>query len=142
MKPFREYKVWQLAHELTLSVYEVSAGFPRSEVYGLSQQMRRSSASVPTNIAEGSARSDAEFQHFLRIALGSATELEYQFILSKDLGYITEETYSGLDARVGSVKRMLVTFIQRAAGAGVAGASPRTRPTANGQRPTAPKATT
>jgi four helix bundle protein len=115
MRPFRELKVWDRSHQLTLAVYQATASFPQCEQYGLVSQMRRSAASVPTNIAEGSVRSDAELRQLLRVALGSATELEYQLILSRDLGYLAEAQYLSLHDAVERVKRMLTVFIQRSA---------------------------
>ena len=112
MRPFQEYEVWQVSHALTLDVYKASAGFPADERYGLTSQLRRASASIPTNIAEGSARGDREFHQFLRIALGSAAEVEYLFILSCDLGYMNQQTFDDFNARLGSVKRMLVGFMK------------------------------
>ena len=77
MQSFQNLKVWEKAHAVTLEVYKVSRAFPRDELYGLTSQMRRASASVGANIAEGSCRKgDAEFGRFLQIAIGSASELE------------------------------------------------------------------
>ena len=82
----RDLKVWRKAHELTQAIYQVASGFPRAETYGLTSQLRRSSASIPANIAEGCARmGDAEFARFCFIAMGSASELEYHILLVKDL---------------------------------------------------------
>ena len=76
MRPFQELIVWQKAHAVTLAIYGLSMQFPKDEQYGLTSQIRRSSASVPTNIAEGSARETAkEFHQFLAVALGSAAEV-------------------------------------------------------------------
>jgi four helix bundle protein len=80
MKDFRELKVWQKAHQLTLAIYQNTNAFPREELYGLTSQLRRSSSSVAANLAEGCGRSgDAELARFCSIAMGSATELEYHF---------------------------------------------------------------
>jgi four helix bundle protein len=98
---------------MTLDIYRTTSTFPREELYGLVSQMRRSAASVPTNIAEGSVRSEAEFRQFLRIALGSAAELDYQLILCHDLGYLATDAYGEFAARVNSIKRTLTVFIQR-----------------------------
>ncbi|HEX6837928.1 MAG TPA: four helix bundle protein, partial [Polyangia bacterium] len=90
MQDFRDLKVWQRAHELTLAIYRATATFPSEERFGLTSQMRRSAASVPANIAEGRCRgSDADFGRFLRVALGSAAETEYHLILAGDLGLLT-----------------------------------------------------
>ena len=94
MKDFRTLTVWQKARRLTLKVYEATCKFPREELYGLIGQMRKSSSSVPMNIAEGCGRgSDLEFGRFLQIAMGSASELEYQLILTRDLTYLDLKEY-------------------------------------------------
>ena len=112
MKDFRKIQVWQKAHELTLAAYEATSSFPREEMYGLTSQIRRAATSVPTNIAEGCGRGTVkELSHFCQIAMGSASELEYQFLLAKDLGFIDEVTYESLDAKVTEVKKMLSRFI-------------------------------
>jgi four helix bundle protein len=113
-RPFQQYVVYQLAHEVVLDVYRATDAFPRQEMFGLTSQMRRSAASVPTNIAEGSALDGSrEFRRFLGIALASATELEYQLILASDLGYLETSRSTSLQSRVNEVKRMLVTFRRR-----------------------------
>ena len=112
MKDFRNLKVWQKAHHLTLKVYEATRGFPREELHGLTGQMRKSSSSVPMNIAEGCGRgSDLEFGRFLQIAMGSASELEYQLILAHDLAYLEQKEYEDLNGDTAEVKRMLAPFI-------------------------------
>lgn len=89
MKNFRQLKVWQKSHQLTLKVYAVSRAFPKEELFGLTSQIRRSAMSVPSNIAEGCGRTgDVEFRRFLVIAMGSANELDYQLLLGSDLGFI------------------------------------------------------
>jgi four helix bundle protein len=81
--------VWQKAHELTLAVYRVKRDFPRDEVYGLTAQLRRSSSSIPANLAEGCGRGgDSEFSRLCRIPMGSANELEYHLLLPGDLEVI------------------------------------------------------
>ncbi|MFK7048911.1 four helix bundle protein [Flavobacterium columnare] len=94
-----------MSHSFTLKIYKVTSTFPKEELYGLSSQIRRSSSSIPTNIAEGSGRnSDKEFNQFLNIALGSACETEYQLILSKDLGYISLDNFNELDKQINHIK--------------------------------------
>lgn len=86
MRNYKKYTVWQKSHQLTLDVYKAIALFPKEELFGLTSQIKRSSSSIPTNIAEGCGRnSDKDFCRFLYIAFGSANELEYQIILSIDL---------------------------------------------------------
>jgi four helix bundle protein len=83
---FRNLKVWEKAHTLTLDIYQSSKSFPREEIYGLNSQMRRASSSIGANIAEGSCRrGDMDFARFLQIAMGSASESEYHLLLARDL---------------------------------------------------------
>src|SRR6266545_6431941 len=100
MKDFHELKVWQKAHQLTLAVYRVTAGFPREELYGLTSQLRRACSSVAANLAEGCGRQgDAEFARFCSIAMGSASEVEYHLLLAKDLKLLTPADYETLAPR-------------------------------------------
>ena len=86
MKDFRSLQVWDKAHQLTLSSYRVTNKFPKSEVYAMTSQIRRCAVSIAANIAEGCGkRGNGEFQRFLNIAAGSASELEYQLLLTRDL---------------------------------------------------------
>jgi len=114
MRDFRELKVWEKAHALTLAIYKVTARFPREELFGLTSQIRRSSASIAANIAEGCGRgSEAELARFLQIAMGSASELEYHILLARDLGLLNAPEYEPLANDVTEVKRMLASFIQK-----------------------------
>jgi four helix bundle protein len=89
---FRELRVWQLAMDVTEKVYQLTADFPKSEIYGLSSQMRRSAVSIPSNIAEGQGRdSTKEFLHFLAIAFGSICELETQLLIANRFNYISND---------------------------------------------------
>lgn len=86
MKDFRSLQVWEKAHRLALEIYKATQDFPREESYGLTSQLRRAAASIPTNIAEGCGRgSDRELAQFIQIAVGSASEVEYLLELSHDL---------------------------------------------------------
>jgi len=97
-----------LSHEFTLEIYKITNDFPKNELFGLTSQIRRSSSSIATNISEGCGRnSDSEFNHFLNIALGSASETEYLLILSKDLKYISLEVFESLDQKVNIIKRKI-----------------------------------
>lgn len=114
MKNFKELLIWQRSHQLVLEIYLVTKSFPKEELFGLTSQMRRSSASIPTNIAEGCGRnSDAEMSRFLVISQGSAAELEYQIILSKDLSYISLETFNKLSLELTEIRKMINTFMQK-----------------------------
>ena len=114
MKDFRQLKAWQKAHQLTLATYRVTRAFPRDELYGLTAQMRRSSASVPANLAEGCGRgSDAELARFCSIAIGSASELEYHLLLARDLDLLGSTDYGDLAGQASEVKRMLTRLWQK-----------------------------
>ena len=112
MKDFRNLLVWNKAHALTLNCYRATNDFPKSELYGLTSQIKRAAASVAANIAEGCGkRGNGDFQRFLGIAAGSASEVEYHFLLARDLGFLDREQYKSLDAAVVEVKRMLASLI-------------------------------
>lgn len=114
MKDFHKLSVWKKSHELVLVVYRETETFPRDEVFGLISQMRRAAVSIPANIAEGCGRQgDAELGHFLQIAMGSASELEYELILARDLHYIDEERYVSINSGLSELKRMLNVLIQK-----------------------------
>lgn len=114
MRNFRDLKVWEKAHQLTLATYQVTKRFPKDELYGITTQLRRASVSTPCNIAEGCGRfTDRDFARFLDIAGGSASETEYLFLVSKDLGYCGEDEFVRLASEVNEVKRMLNSFTQK-----------------------------
>jgi len=88
--------------------------FPKEELFGLTSQIRRSSASIAANIAEGCGRGgDADFSRFLQMAMGSASELEYHLLLSRGLNYLNQSDYEDLNNQVIDVKRMLATLIKK-----------------------------
>jgi four helix bundle protein len=112
MRDFREMKVWERGHRLTLEVCRATAAFPDVERYGLAGQLRRASASIPANIAEGCGRSgDAELARFMQVAMGSASELEYHLLLAHDLSYLSDSEYDHLNQATVEVKKMLASFI-------------------------------
>jgi len=114
MRNFKKYDIWQISHDLTLKIYTISSTFPKDEIYGLTSQIRRASTSIPTNISEGCGRnSDKEFNQFLNIALGSASEVEYLLILSKDLQYISYELHSELEMEINKIKSKIYNLKQK-----------------------------
>jgi four helix bundle protein len=114
MKDFKELKVWEKAHALTLLVYAETRAFPKEELYGLTSQLRRAAASVGANIVEGCGRrSDGEFTRFLQISRGSAAELEYHLLLARDLDLLNETKWRKLDSMVVEIERMLTALVQR-----------------------------
>jgi four helix bundle protein len=113
MKNFRELKVWPKAHHFVLEVYRQTQNFPAEERFGLTTQLRRASASVASNIAEGCGRNgDRDFARFLSIAAGSASEAEYQLLLARDLGFLSDNVHQQLDGQINEIKRMLNAFIR------------------------------
>jgi len=114
MRDFHELKVWQKAHHLTLAVYHITTAFPREELYGLTSQLRRCSASIPAKVAEGCGRnSNAEFARFCSIAMGSASELEYHLLLANDLKLIEPGEHTELSQQAIELKRMLTGLLQK-----------------------------
>jgi four helix bundle protein len=92
MKDFRSLKVWEKAHALTLAIYKATEGFPKQEIYALTNQVQRAVVSIPANIAEGCGKdSDAELRRYFLIAMGSSSELEYLLLLARDLGYLPDD---------------------------------------------------
>jgi len=114
MRDFRQLQVWEKAHALTLAMYRTTASFPREEVYGITSQVRRCSASIAANIAEGCGRTrNGDFHRFLDIAAGSAAELEYFLLLVRDLEFISAKLHGTLQADVGEVQRMLASLLRK-----------------------------
>lgn len=114
MKDFRDLKVWQRAHEITLTIYRCTRTFPREETYGMVSQLRRCSSSVAANIAEGCGRSgNAEFGRFLTVAMGSASELEYFLLLACDLEYLSRENHESVARDVVEMRRMLNALLSK-----------------------------
>jgi four helix bundle protein len=105
MRDFKEFKVWEKSHGLTLEVYKVTTTFPGEELYGLTSQIRRACASIPANIPEGCGRDgNAELARFLQIAMGSTSELEYHLLLAHDLTFLNASDYENLSTRVIELK--------------------------------------
>ena len=117
MPDFKRLAVWEKSHKLTLSIYRETALFPKMELFGLTSQIRRASASIGANLAEGSARHrDTEFGRFLLIAIGSASELENHLLLARDLGYMSAEIHFLLNKQLNEIGRMLVALHDRVRG--------------------------
>jgi len=104
-KSFKDLIVWQKSYNLVLEVYKMTNGFPKTENYGLSQQMRKAAVSIPSNIAEGYGRKHkAEYEQFLSIAYGSLLEVETQYLLAVDLKYVSKyEIMENLLKEVGAM---------------------------------------
>ena len=111
MRDFHKLGIWQRSHQLTLDVYKVSKSFPKDELFGLTSQIRRAASSIPTNIAEGCGRaSNKDYAHFLQIAIGSASEVEYELLLAHDLEYINEEAFNTLTSETIAIRKMIIKY--------------------------------
>jgi four helix bundle protein len=116
MQKFTDLKVWQRSHQLTLNIYRLTSKFPSHEQFGVTSQLRRAAASVPTNIAEGSKRRQArDYARFINIAEASLAETEYLLILSRDLGYLPTEQggWSHLMGEIDEILKMLNSLHNR-----------------------------
>lgn len=102
---FKDLIVWQKSYQLVKEIYRITGNFPKEELYGLSQQLRRAAIAIPSNIAEGYGRQhNKEYKQFLSIAYGSLCEMETQYLISVDLGFISKDvTVEGLMKEVGSM---------------------------------------
>jgi len=114
VQDFKKLDVYNLSYSFLLKVYKTTAKFPKTEVYGITDQLRRAAASIGANIAEGCGRgTKPDFARFLLIAMGSAKECEHFLMLSKDLNYLTEAQYSELNMHLNTVGGKLNNFIRK-----------------------------
>ncbi|MEL6911392.1 MAG: four helix bundle protein [Cyanobacteria bacterium J06648_1] len=114
MQDFTKLKVWQKAHTFTINLYKISSTFPSEEKFGLTNQIRRASVSIESNLAEGAGRSSSkEFSRFLDIAQGSAFEVKCQILIAKDLSYIDNQKSELLMEKINEVSRMITSLNQK-----------------------------
>jgi|SRR5579871_742850 len=112
MRNYQDLQVWAKAHSLTLDLYQRSRGFPREEIYGLMSQVRRAAMSIGANLAEGCGRrTRAELARFVRIALGSASELDYHLLVCRDLGFLKNQEFDVYRNALTEVRKMLSAFL-------------------------------
>ena len=107
---YKNLKIWKLGIEIVNEVYELINEFPNDEKFGLASQISKSSVSIPSNIAEGSSRTDKSFFHFIDIALGSSFKLETQLIMANNRKYITDEQLNKLEDRIAEFQKMTMSF--------------------------------
>ena len=107
---FKKLKIWQMSIELTKTILDITDTFPVSEKYGLKSQMDRCSISMPSNIAEGSSRTDKSFSHFLDISLGSSFELQTQLLLANHRKYITVELTNNIEIKIEEFQKATMSF--------------------------------
>lgn len=113
VRTHRDLDVWKKSMDFVTKLYKVTIDFPKSEIYGLTGQIRRSAVSIPSNIAEGAAReSKKEYIRFLYIALGSVAEIETQLIIANNLQYLDDTSFNILDENKDEIGRMLYGLIR------------------------------
>lgn len=114
MRDFKKYTVWQESHTFTLDVYQATKVFPKDELFGLTSQLRRAGASIPTNFAEGcGSNSEKEFARYLNIALASCCEVEYLLLLTRDLKYLTTEVHQILEDKLILIRKQIYNLKQK-----------------------------
>ena len=112
MRNYRDLEVWKYSHKLTLELYQASRKFPKEEMFGLTSQLRRVAISVGANLAEGCGRrTTAEFARFIRIAMGSASELDYHLLLCRDFEFLTGAFYDRTSKELIRVRKMLSALL-------------------------------
>src|SRR5579863_693662 len=112
MRNYRDLQVWEKAHALTLDLYRTSRSFPKEEIYGITSQIRRAAMSIGANLAEGCGRRSAhELARFVRIALGSASELDYHLLVCRDLGFLKTEDFGCFSKDLTEIRKMLTSFL-------------------------------
>lgn len=113
IKTHKDLDAWKISVELVTEIYQLTGNYPKDEIFELTNQMRRASISIPSNIAEGAARnSQKEFIQFLYIALGSQQELDTQLLISRNLNFITEDSYNQITDKVQTVGKLLNGLIK------------------------------
>ena len=114
MQDYHDLKVWEKSHKFTLAIYAATKEFPKEEIYGLTSQLRRATASIPTNLAEGTGpRTSKELAQFSQIAAGSASEVDYQLLLYRELDYLSEDDYNILIKQLLEIRKMLTSLIKK-----------------------------
>jgi four helix bundle protein len=114
IKDFKDLRVWEVGITLVKDIYRITGGFPKSEQFGLTNQMRRASVSIPSNIAEGHVRNmTKEFCRYLNISLGSCAELETQLIIAKELGWLKTEDFDRLSETIKAETRQINALKKR-----------------------------
>lgn len=112
MRNYRDLQVWPKAYALALELYKISRTFPKDELYGLTSQLRRAAISIGANLAEGCGRrGNSELARFVKIALGSASELDHHLLMSRDLGFMKSEDYQRCAKELTSVRKMLSALL-------------------------------
>ncbi|MCE7055356.1 four helix bundle protein [Algoriphagus sp. AGSA1] len=111
MHNFKNLKIWQKSVDLAVRVYKITSDFPSSEKFGMTSQMRRAGVSIPSNIAEGTAKSSSKsFSNSLEISLGESYELETQMVIAERVSLISSELAKEIGSDISEVQRMIIGF--------------------------------
>lgn len=114
IKSFKQLKIWQKGVEIVKDTYHLTKQFPKEELYGLTSQIKRSAISIPANVAEGFKRyHPLEYKRFLRVALGSAAELETELIIANELGFIRNSELESISEKLDHVSKMISSLVSR-----------------------------
>ena len=112
-RDYKDLRIWKAAMELVTSVYNLMGEMPNEELYGLTNQIKRSAISVPSNIAEGQSRGNKEFRHFLRITLGSLAELETQIMIASNLNMVEEERTQPIIEDITRLRKQTYSLLKK-----------------------------
>jgi four helix bundle protein len=116
VRNYKNLEVWKLSKEIVIDLYKITTDFPKEEMYGLTSQIRRAAVSISANIAEGNGKSsDAELGRFLKIAIGSTSELETLLIIANELNYIDNESFRIAEEKLETLRKMLYGFLNKIA---------------------------
>jgi len=114
IKSFTDLNVWKEGHKLVVDIYQITKKFPREEIFGLTNQIRRAAVSITSNIAEGFSRGSYKDKvHFYQMSLGSTTEVENQLIISRDVGYVSEENFHKIQEQLILVNKLCNGLIKK-----------------------------
>ena len=113
LRTHKDLDVWKKSIDLVAEIYEITKSFPKDEIYGITNQIRRAAVSIPSNVAEGAGRNhDKEFIQFLYISLGSCSELETQIVISSKIKYIDGKTMDEMLSKISDIRRMILGLIR------------------------------
>lgn len=114
MRNYKELEIWKKSKDIVIDIYKVTSDFPKSELYGLTSQIRRAGISISANIAEGNGKnSDAELARFINISIGSSSEVEALLIIANELEFISNDDFNQISNKLTTIRKMLYSFLKR-----------------------------
>ena len=119
MQDYHQLKVWEVSHEFAVGIFRISRSFPKEELYGITSQVRRAAFSIPINIAEGCGRhTSKDYAHFLDMAMGSASEVEEELLILRDIEFLDKKTHAIQEENIKKIKKMIAKLIDAVRGNG------------------------